>query len=105
MGELSKLKARRKKLADATARLEKEIALLRNKGGPQASLAGLETVLSNTRQTLRQLSARIDAAEPKPPACTHAGAVQVELSTGELAAWLCPDCDQQLPPEWCPVSG
>jgi hypothetical protein len=24
----------------------------------------------------------------------------VELSTGELAAWLCPDCDQQLPPEW-----
>jgi hypothetical protein len=24
----------------------------------------------------------------------------VELSTGELAAWLCADCDQQFPPEW-----
>ena len=24
----------------------------------------------------------------------------MELSTGEVAAWLCPDCDQQLPPEW-----
>jgi hypothetical protein len=57
-------------------------------------------MLSRHTETLRQLSAEIDAAEPKPPSCTHVGAVRVELSTGELAAWLCPSCDQQFPPEW-----
>jgi DNA repair exonuclease SbcCD ATPase subunit len=100
MDELGKLRARRERQARAVARLEREVTTLRNRGGPRASLDGLETVLSRHREVLRQLSARIDAADPKLPACAHVGAVRVELSTGEVAAWLCPDCDQQLPPEW-----
>jgi hypothetical protein len=100
MDELGKLKARREKQARAVVRLEREVTALRNRGRPRASLEALETVLSRHRETLRQLSAEIDAAEPKPAPCTHVGAVRVELSTGELAAWLCPDCDQQFPPEW-----
>jgi hypothetical protein len=102
MDELGKLKARRKKQASAVARLDREVTALRNRGGPQASLEALAAVLCRSRETLDRLSARIDAAEPKPAPCAHAGAVQVELSTGELAAWLCPACDQQLPPEWSP---
>ena len=100
MDELGKLKARRERQARTVARLEREVITLRNRGGPQASLEGLETVLSTNRETLRQLSAWIDAADPKSSPCAHVGAVRVELSTGELAAWLCPDCDQQLPAEW-----
>jgi hypothetical protein len=102
MNELGKLKARRKKQAGAVVRLEREVTALRNRGGPRASLDALEGVLWRSRETLSQLSARIDAAEPKPAPCAHAGAVRVELITGELAAWLCPECDQQLPPEWSP---
>ena len=100
MDELGKLKARRDRQARTVARLEREVNALRNRGGPQASIDGLETVLSRNREALRQLSAWIDAVDPKPSACAHVGAVRVELSTGEVAAWLCPDCDQQLPPEW-----
>src|ERR1700722_5375006 len=100
MDELGQLKERRERQARAVVRLEREVTALRNRGGPQASLQALEAVLSRHTETLRQLSAEIDAAEPKPPPCTHVGAVRVELSTGELAAWLCPDCDQQFPPEW-----
>jgi hypothetical protein len=100
MDELGKLKARRERQARAVVRLEREVTALRNRGGPRASLEALEAVLSRHRETLSQLSAGIDAAEPKPSPCTHSGAVRVELSTGELAAWLCPDCDQQFPPEW-----
>jgi len=100
MDELGKLKARRERQARAVVRLEREVTALRNRGGPQASLEALEATLSRHTETLRQLSAEIDAAEPKPRPCTHVGAVRVELSTGELAAWLCPSCDQQLPAEW-----
>jgi hypothetical protein len=100
MDELGKLKARRQRQARAVVRLEREVTALRNRGGPQTSLEALESVLSRHRETLRQLSAGIDATEPKPHPCRHSGAVRVELSTGELAAWLCPDCDQQFPPEW-----
>ena len=100
MNDLGKLKARREKQARAVVRLEREVTALRNRGGPRASLEALETVLSRHRETLRKLSAGIDTAEPKSPPCTHVGAVRVELSTGELAAWLCPDCDRQFPPEW-----
>jgi AcrR family transcriptional regulator len=100
MDELGTLRARRKRQARAVGRLEREVTALRNRGKPQASLEALEGVLSRLRETLRQLSAEIDAADPKPSPCTHIRAVRVELSTGELAAWLCPDCDQQLSPEW-----
>jgi DNA repair exonuclease SbcCD ATPase subunit len=100
MDELGKLKARRERQARAVVRLEREVTALRNRGDHQASLQALEAMLSRHTETLRQLSAEIDAAEPKPPGCTHVGAVRVELSTGELAAWLCPNCDQQFPPEW-----
>jgi hypothetical protein len=100
MDELGKLKARRQRQARAVVRLEREVTALRNRGGPQASLEALESVLSRHRETLRQLSAGIDAIVPKSRPCRHSGAVRVELSTGELAAWLCPDCDQQFPPEW-----
>lgn len=31
--------------------------------------------------------------------CDHEPAVPVE-SGGELVAWLCTECDQQLPAEW-----
>ena len=100
MDELGTLRARRERQARAVVRLEREVTALRNRGKPQASLEALEGVLSRHRETLRQLSAEIDAADPKPTPCTHIRAVRVELSTGELAAWLCPDCDQQLSPEW-----
>jgi transposase InsO family protein len=100
MDELGKLKARRQRQTHAVVRLEREVTALRNRGGPRASLEALEAVLSRHTETLRQICAGIDAAEPNPAPCTHSGAVRVELSTGELAAWLCPDCDQQFPPEW-----
>lgn len=32
--------------------------------------------------------------------CQHGGAVEVTLLTGERVAWLCPDCDAQLPPDY-----
>ena len=32
--------------------------------------------------------------------CSHPGAVPVETLTGELVAWLCPDCDVRLPAGW-----
>ncbi len=100
MDELGTLRARREKQARAVARLEREVSALRDRGKARASLEALEGVLSRHRETLRQLSADLDAADPKPPPCPHTTAVRVELSTGELAAWLCPECDQQLPPEW-----
>lgn len=100
MDELGTLRARREKQARTVARLEREVTALRDRGKARASLEALEGVLSRHRETLRRLSAELDAADPKPPPCPHITAVRVELSTGELAAWLCPDCDQQLPPEW-----
>jgi len=100
MDELGTLRARREKQARAVARLEREVTALRDRGKARASLEALEGVLSRHQETLRRLSAELDAADPKPPPCRHTTAVRVELSTGELAAWLCPDCDQQLPPEW-----
>ena len=33
------------------------------------------------------------------PRCLHVSAVEV-VSGGERVAWLCPDCDEQLPAEW-----
>lgn len=34
-------------------------------------------------------------------ACNHLTPEPVHAHpTGELVAWLCPDCDTQLPPEW-----
>ena len=100
MDELGTLRARREKQARAVARLEREVTALRDRGKARASLEALEGVLSRHQETLRRLSAELDAADPKPPPCRHTTAVRVELSTGELAAWLCPDCDQQLPAEW-----
>lgn len=33
--------------------------------------------------------------------CAHNGAVPVDLLlTGETVAWLCPECDAQLPAGW-----
>lgn len=32
--------------------------------------------------------------------CAHPEAVPVETLGGELVAWLCPGCDERLPPEW-----
>ena len=32
-------------------------------------------------------------------ACSHGGAVPVEIANGERVAWLCPDCDTQLAPD------
>jgi hypothetical protein len=33
--------------------------------------------------------------------CAHGAAVPVDLlATGERVAWLCPDCDCQLPADW-----
>ncbi|HEV7215208.1 MAG TPA: hypothetical protein VGP33_08775 [Chloroflexota bacterium] len=32
----------------------------------------------------------------------HTAAVPVDDVTGEHVAWLCPDCDKQLPAEWVP---
>ena len=40
----------------------------------------------------------VASAKPRPR-CFHHGAVEVE-SGGERVAWLCPDCDAQLPAEW-----
>lgn len=35
---------------------------------------------------------------------SHGNAVPVETADGELVAWLCPSCDQQLPVAWATVS-
>jgi len=32
--------------------------------------------------------------------CAHAGAVPVNIASGETVAWLCPGCDRQLPAGW-----
>ena len=38
------------------------------------------------------------------PHCSHAEAVEVRtLLDDELVAWLCPDCDRQLPPDRLPA--
>lgn len=101
MDELDRLKVRRDRQARIVARLDREVTALRNRDGRRrASREALEGVLARHRETLRQFSTEVDAADPKPAPCAHVAAVRVELSTGELAAWLCPGCDQQLPPEW-----
>ncbi|MGH3253184.1 MAG: hypothetical protein ACRDOI_44175 [Trebonia sp.] len=101
MDERDRLKVRRDRQVRVVARLEQEVTSLRNRDGRRrASREALEGVLARHREVLRQFSAEVDAAQPKPAPCAHTAAVRVELSTGELAAWLCPDCDQQLPPEW-----
>ena len=33
----------------------------------------------------------------RQPACSHNSAVPVDTLDGERVAWLCPDCDRQLP--------
>lgn len=45
------------------------------------------------------------AANRSALACrrAHAAAVPVDDLTGELVAWLCPDCDQQFPADWKPA--
>jgi hypothetical protein len=49
---------------------------------------------------LGPLSHDIDLATGKSRTCQHLEAVPVELlEGGELVAWLCPACDEQLPPE------
>lgn len=45
--------------------------------------------------TSDRLAMRICARQSN---CQHGGAVEVR-SGGERVAWLCPDCDAQLPPE------
>lgn len=37
---------------------------------------------------------------PPPPRCPHLDAVPVDLSTGERVAWLCPECNEELPAEF-----
>jgi hypothetical protein len=34
--------------------------------------------------------------------CPHVSAVPVDSLEGKRVAWLCPDCDGQLPAEWKP---
>lgn len=34
--------------------------------------------------------------------CSHPDAEPVDLSTGERVAWVCPDCDAELPAGWTP---
>lgn len=34
--------------------------------------------------------------------CAHPEPVPVETLDGELVAWLCPGCDEQLPAAWKP---
>ena len=50
---------------------------------------------------LRGRSPAVEASST--PACLHGSAVPVELAAGgERVAWLCPDCDEQLPADWAP---
>lgn len=51
--------------------------------------------------SIGQLAANLTAlACPR----AHAGAVPVdEHLTGDIVAWLCIDCDQQLPADWRPL--
>lgn len=37
---------------------------------------------------------------PISPLCLHRTAVPVETFDGERVAWLCPECDTQLHPNW-----
>ena len=82
--------------------------------GVSAAVAGVVTVLlvrSAIVPIMRSLCRTLPqwrpdmglAHEPRDvaviPPCTHRAAVEVE-SAGERVAWLCPDCDAQLPAEW-----
>jgi len=50
--------------------------------------------IDKLREAHRQLCARIDGVEP----CRHPRAVPVDQAiTGDTIAYLCPDCDTQLP--------
>lgn len=51
------------------------------------------------------LDGRIDLATGRSlPTCRHMNAEPVRLlDGGELVAWLCPDCDEQLPPDPDPL--
>lgn len=52
--------------------------------------------------TVEVFSARLNAVTGP---CAHPDAVPVVLLlTGETAAWLCPDCDRQLPAGWSTVN-
>lgn len=55
---------------------------------------------------LGPLDDRIDLATGRSlPACRHGNAEPVRLlDGGELVAWLCPDCDEQLPAEFTPAA-
>lgn len=39
---------------------------------------------------------------PLVPICLHPDPVSVATLDGEHVAWLCPDCDAQMPVEWVP---
>lgn len=47
---------------------------------------------------VRTASGRVVAYIPAP--CDHADAIPVESLLREVVAWLCPDCDAQLPARW-----
>ena len=52
--------------------------------------------------TSDRLAMRIHARQSH---CSHSDAVEVNLLTGERVAWLCPDCDRQLPPDhWITIA-
>ena len=68
-----------------------------------------ETRLIGTLQRTRELTRRADqlelaaeATRAKAGACAHPDAEPVDLSTGERVAWVCPDCDAELPAGWTP---
>ena len=55
--------------------------------GPSGPVRGISAELANARL--------VAVFGP----CRHAAAVPV-VSAGVVVAWLCPDCDVQLPAEW-----
>jgi hypothetical protein len=70
-----------------------------------AAAAGAVVLLAAfllTRPAIRDLEhqnriGRLEHQNRPPLDCLHGGAVPVDTVKGERVAWLCPDCDAQLP--------
>lgn len=50
--------------------------------------------------SFEQAGARLSALSCRT---AHTTAVPVDSVAGDIVAWLCPDCDQQLPADWEPA--
>jgi hypothetical protein len=60
----------------------------------------LELARIEARALLERAEAVPVAVETNPGPCKHRHATSVRNAADEIVAWLCKDCDTQLPPTW-----